>query len=222
MKKSDTQVVEVKLSEAEARQRRKEEAQRQGEHRGPDQSEGRRPPVPGVSREEALQVNDDEIGRTVKPFNVQDYRNIRPMNSPDLFKPVPDAIHREIEPQRVEETEEYEEYEEISDDEPEIGATVQSIEPVAAEPVAVEPKVVSRKPEKISKAEKAREIAAKQKPEPVEEPEPKRKSRKKNPRTMSSIYSPAGFRSIRRRDDVASLKEDVSSAKSLSKIARIP
>jgi len=36
--------------------------------------------VEGVPREEALQVSDDYIGRTVKPFTVDDYRGIQPMN----------------------------------------------------------------------------------------------------------------------------------------------
>jgi excisionase family DNA binding protein len=89
MKKSGNQVVEVKLSDREEeRQRRQteESATSHFEQFVSEPSEGRRPPVPGVPREEALQVNDDHIGRTVRPFRVQDYRNIRPMTSADLFE----------------------------------------------------------------------------------------------------------------------------------------
>ena len=50
-----------------------------------DLPQGRRPPLAGVPREEALEVNDDEIGRTVRPLRVDDYRDIRPLTSPDIF-----------------------------------------------------------------------------------------------------------------------------------------
>jgi len=43
------------------------------------------PPHDTVPREEALQVSDDAIGRTVKPFTVRDYRNIKPLTSSDIF-----------------------------------------------------------------------------------------------------------------------------------------
>ncbi len=68
----------------------------------PEETEGRRPPVPGVPREEALQVSDDEIGRTVKPYTVDDYRNIRPMSSPDLFDSDEESETGIIEPPAVE------------------------------------------------------------------------------------------------------------------------
>ncbi|MFH1676522.1 MAG: hypothetical protein ABIC40_05810, partial [bacterium] len=43
------------------------------------------PPPVSVPREEAIQVSDDAIGRTVKPFTVRDYRNIKPLTSSDIF-----------------------------------------------------------------------------------------------------------------------------------------
>lgn len=50
-----------------------------------DAFEARQAPVPGVSREEAIQVSDDQIGKTVQPFTFKDYRDIRPLTSEELF-----------------------------------------------------------------------------------------------------------------------------------------
>jgi len=63
-----------------------EEPVQTSEHEVPDAYVPRQAPVPSVPREEALQVSDDQIGSTVKPFTVNDYKNIRPLNSPDLFE----------------------------------------------------------------------------------------------------------------------------------------
>ncbi len=66
----------------------------------PSLGEGRKPPIPGVSREEALGVSDDQIGGTVRPFTVRDYRDIRPLTSAELFgsPPQPGAVEPLEEP----------------------------------------------------------------------------------------------------------------------------
>ena len=119
IKKGGRPVVEVSLSEPETKEppRQVEEpAHHQVEHYGPDPSEGRRPPVPGVPREEALQVSDDVIGRTVKPFKVQDYRNIKPMSSLDPVRPSSEATAREIEAGVIDKRADHDaKYEEVSD-----------------------------------------------------------------------------------------------------------
>jgi excisionase family DNA binding protein len=91
--KSSGQVVSVKFADQATQQTTqqnppaKQEASSNPEDlTRPHEFEGRRPPVPGVPREEAVQVSDDEIGKTVRPFTVSDYRNIRPLASPDLFE----------------------------------------------------------------------------------------------------------------------------------------
>jgi excisionase family DNA binding protein len=50
-----------------------------------DAFEARQAPVPGVSREEAIQVSDDQIGKTVQPYTYRDYRGIRPLTGDELF-----------------------------------------------------------------------------------------------------------------------------------------
>jgi excisionase family DNA binding protein len=86
MQKSGRNVVEVSFAEPERAQAPPEEKPAGVvEMAVPEPYEGRRPPVPGVPREEALELKNDEIGRTVRPFTVDDYRNIRPLTSSDLF-----------------------------------------------------------------------------------------------------------------------------------------
>jgi excisionase family DNA binding protein len=88
MQKSGRQVVPVSFAEPESQPKPKppqEDVKAAAESQPVDLEEGRRPPVPGVPREEALQVSDDEIGRTVKPFTVDDYRSIRPLTGSDIF-----------------------------------------------------------------------------------------------------------------------------------------
>ncbi len=92
--KSGGNVVEVKFNARRQSETSEEPALEPEAAR--EVSEGRQPPVPGVPREEALQVSDDTIGSTVRPFTVNDYKNIKPLNSPDLFdsgiSPVEDYI----------------------------------------------------------------------------------------------------------------------------------
>lgn len=86
MQKSGRNVLEVSFAESERPQAPAEEKPAGVvEMPVPEPFEGRRPPVPGVPREEALELKNDEIGRTVRPFTVDDYRNIRPLTSSDLF-----------------------------------------------------------------------------------------------------------------------------------------
>jgi excisionase family DNA binding protein len=89
MQKSERSVVELDFAEPAQTARTPEPVREEPPARQPSYSEGRRPPVPGVPREEALQVSDDLIGRTVKPFTVQDYRGIRQLSSSEPFSPVP-------------------------------------------------------------------------------------------------------------------------------------
>jgi excisionase family DNA binding protein len=93
--KSSGNVVEVTFSSGQ-RTQLSEAPKQQVETETPKETEGRRPPVPGVPREEALQVSDDKIGSTVKPFSVNDYKNIRPLNSPDLFESDDTSVQEEI------------------------------------------------------------------------------------------------------------------------------
>lgn len=100
LRKSKMPVIEVCLTEPEGHrhpQQVEEDEFTQSDRYPHELVEGRRPPVPGVSREEALEVNDDDIGKTVKPFKVQDYRNIRPLTSPNIFDPVPQTEPEETE-----------------------------------------------------------------------------------------------------------------------------
>ncbi len=85
MQRSGRQVVEVSFAEHESAPRVHEEPTGSVEMPAPEPYEDRRVPVPGVPREEALELSDDEIGRTVKPYTIEDYRNIRPLTSDDLF-----------------------------------------------------------------------------------------------------------------------------------------
>ena len=124
MQKSGRQVVEVSFAEPEPQPRPQEEVRSAAETATVDLDEGRRPPVPGVPREEALQLSDDEIGRTVKPFTVDDYRNIRPLTGSDIFI---GANERAREPVAAL----------VAEDAPQI----EKAEPVAASPT-VEPAVV--------------------------------------------------------------------------------
>lgn len=99
--KSSGNVVELKLVEPElppppAAQTNSEKS---GHMRPGDVFEARQPPVPGVPREEAIQVSDNQIGKTVQPFTYQDYRGIRPLTSPDIFgssQAGPDSTRSEI------------------------------------------------------------------------------------------------------------------------------
>ncbi len=91
-------VVEVRFAE---RQQAKPPEERP-EHREmplPEEFEGRRPPVPGVPREEALEVSDDQIGKTVRPFTVEDYRRIKPLTGDDPFDAAGEAGIAEPMPQ---------------------------------------------------------------------------------------------------------------------------
>lgn len=81
MQKSDRQVVELDFTEAEPVSTVTEPMSSDAGKSRATIKGGRKPPIPGVPREEALQVSDDNIGRTVKPFTVQDYRGIRPLAS---------------------------------------------------------------------------------------------------------------------------------------------
>jgi excisionase family DNA binding protein len=175
MKKSGNQVVEVRLSEGDTERKR-----RQAEESAPshfeqfvaDPSEGRRPPVPGVPREEALQVDDDHIGRTVRPFRVQDYRNIRPMTSHDLFE-TDTAVAEEIET----------DIEEGARVEPLDGSTYE--EPLSEESIEAEPMV-----ETVSTPRPA--SPSKQRPavEPVErEPRGRKRGRKKKHEDEPGLFT---------------------------------
>jgi excisionase family DNA binding protein len=96
IKRSGRQVVEVSFGESEPPPAPPMlEPTHEATESASEAHAGRRPPVPGVPREEALQVSDDEIGRTVKPFTVQDYRNIRPLTSSELFEPEPASAPEE-------------------------------------------------------------------------------------------------------------------------------
>lgn len=179
MKKSGNQVVEVKLSEGESERKR-----RQAEESAPshfeqfvaEPSEGRRPPVPGVPREEALQVNDDHIGRTVRPFRVQDYRNIRPMSSADLFET--DIAVVEVEAEEIE---------------PDIeeGATLEPLdaptceEPLSEESTKAEPTVETVATPRPSSSPKLKPIV-----EPVErEPRGRKRGRKKKHEDEPGLFA---------------------------------
>lgn len=83
--KSGKRVVEVDTAVHQPPAPQMEDLESHDEHDGIELSSPRRPPVPGVPREEALQVSDDLIGRTVKPFTVNDYRRIKPLTGSDLF-----------------------------------------------------------------------------------------------------------------------------------------
>jgi hypothetical protein len=85
--KSSGNVVELRLVEPELPPPppAQTNSEKSGHMRPGDVFEARQPPVPGVSREEAIQVSDDQIGKTVEPFTYHDYRGIRPLTSPDIF-----------------------------------------------------------------------------------------------------------------------------------------
>ncbi|MCK4719944.1 hypothetical protein KAU08_04770, partial [bacterium] len=85
--KSSGNVVELRLVDPEPPPppEAQTNSEKSGHMRPGDVFEARQPPVPGVSREEAIQVSDDQIGKTVEPFTYQDYRGIRPLTSPDIF-----------------------------------------------------------------------------------------------------------------------------------------
>lgn len=85
--KSSGSVVELKLGSQEQAQRPPESPPAENSKIGTpgDAFEARQPPVPGVPREEAIQVSDDQIGKTVQPYTFQDYRDIRPLTGEELF-----------------------------------------------------------------------------------------------------------------------------------------
>ena len=86
--KSGKKVVELSFTESEKQPQYVEDDQYQPEPEVEelDVHQGRHYPVPSVPREEALQVSDDAIGKTVKPFTVNDYRQIKPLTSSELFE----------------------------------------------------------------------------------------------------------------------------------------
>jgi len=94
-------VVEIRFAE---RQPAKPPEERPEHHDMPlpEEFEGRRPPVPGVSREEALEVSDDRIGKTVRPFTVEDYRRIRPLTGADPFDAVAEPMPHPAPPSHAE------------------------------------------------------------------------------------------------------------------------
>lgn len=149
MQKSGRQVVPVSFAEPESQPPQKaqqEEINAAAESQQPvDLEEGRRPPVPGVPREEALQVSDDEIGRTVKPYTVNDYRNIRPLTSADIFSGEEESGQTETENVAVEEPVETESVEAVTEVE---SPKVEKAEPEVTKP---EPPKVEKKKAKGKK-----------------------------------------------------------------------
>jgi len=144
MQKSGRPVVELKIADPEPAPQAPERTSDEQPIRQPSYSEGRKPPVPGVPREEALQVSDDEIGRTVRPFTVQDYRDIRPLASMPRYSPIEEpAVEPEPEP--------------VSEPEPEpVSEPVQAVpEPVVEPPKpAVTPPVEKKEPKKRGRKKK--------------------------------------------------------------------
>ena len=107
--KSGGNVVQVKFTGRQPVKPPEEPARTETEHPAYEEPEHRtRVHVEGVPREEALQVSDDHIGRTVRPFTVDDYRRIRPMNlmgddeveEPYVPEEIPEEVEQ-IEPERV-------------------------------------------------------------------------------------------------------------------------
>ncbi len=99
--KSSGNIVELRLAEPEPPPppSAQTNSEKSGHMRPGDVFEARQTPVPGVPREEAIKVSDDQIGKTVEPFTYQDYRGIRPLTSPDIFgsgKASPDSTRSEI------------------------------------------------------------------------------------------------------------------------------
>jgi len=107
--KSGGNVVQVKFTGRQPVKPPEEPARTEAEHPAYEETEHRtRVQVEGVPREEAVQVSDDYIGRTVRPFTVDDYRRIRPMNlmgGEEVEAPyIPEDIAEEVvqtEPERV-------------------------------------------------------------------------------------------------------------------------
>jgi len=150
MQKSGRQVVPVSFAEPESQPKPKppqEEVKAATESQPVDLEEGRRPPVPGVPREEAIQLSDDEIGRTVKPFTVDDYRSIRPLTSSDIFSGDESPPAGDYESIAVEETVEVETVTEVE------RPRVEKLKVV--EPETIEPSVEAE-PSKKGRGKKAK------------------------------------------------------------------
>jgi len=121
--------------------------------------EARQAPVPGVPREEAIQVSDDQIGRTVKPYTYEDYRNIKPLTSPDLFESG-EGLDADKQPAEAD-PEVLEELREIMD---ESVSTVEVLEPEVTEPATDDKEPGRGKGKKKGRKKKSKEPSAEEEP----------------------------------------------------------